>query len=120
MRGEAMGVVFTGGGEQKVFYLAGDTIWFDGVRQAIDQWHPDVIAVNAAEASVENYGRIIMGIQDLEQALAAAPQATLIATHMDAVGHAELSREELRRYISAHHLGSRILIPDDGETLRLV
>lgn len=119
MRGEAMGVVFTGCGEHKSFYLAGDTIWFDGVQQAIDRWHPDVIAINAAEASVENYGRIIMGIQDIGQVLAAAPQAVLIATHMDAVGHAELSREELRRYISEHHLEGRILVPEDGETLRL-
>lgn len=39
MRGEAMGVVF---------YLAGDTIWFEGVQQAIAKWNPDVIAVNAA------------------------------------------------------------------------
>ena len=119
MRGEVMGVVFSGGGERHVFYLAGDTIWFDGVRQAIERWSPDVIAVNAAEASVEDYGRIIMGIQDLEQVLAAAPQATLIATHMDAVGHAELSREELRRYVSAHALEGRVLIPEDGESIQL-
>lgn len=119
MRAECMGVVFTGGGEDIVFYLAADTIWFDGVQQAIDTWKPDIIALNAAEASAENYGRIIMGTQDIAKVLEAAPDATLIATHMDTVGHAELSRADLRRYITEHHLEDRLLVPEDGETLIL-
>ena len=119
LRPECMGVVFTGGGEDKVFYLAADTIWFDGVQQAIERWKPEVIALNAAEASAENYGRIIMGVQDIDKVLEAAPQATLIATHMDTVGHAELSRAELRRYIAERHLEGRLLVPEDGETLEL-
>ena len=100
-------------------YLAADTIWFEGVQQAIDTWKPGVIALNAAEASAENYGRIIMGIQDIDHVLAAAPHATLIATHMDTVGHAELSRADLRRFIAERHLESRLLIPEDGETIVL-
>lgn len=119
MRAECMGVVFTGGGEEKVFYLAADTIWFEGVQQAIATWKPDVIALNAAEASAENYGRIIMGTQDIDKVLEAAPHATLIATHMDTVGHAELCRADLRRYIAERHLGERLLVPEDGETLEL-
>lgn len=119
MRAECMGVVFSGGGEDKVFYLAADTIWFEGVQQAIATWRPDVIALNAAEASAENYGRIIMGLQDIDRVLEAAPHATLIATHMDAVGHAELCRADLRRFVAERHLQGRLLVPDDGETLDL-
>ena len=119
MRSECMGVVFTGGGEDKAFYLAADTIWFEGVQQAIETWKPGIIAVNAAEASAENYGRIIMGTQDIDKVLEAAPEATIIATHMDTVGHAELSRADLRRYIAERHLETRILVPEDGETIEL-
>ena len=119
MRAECMGVVFSGGGEDKAFYLAADTIWFEGVQQAIETWKPGVIALNAAEASAENYGRIIMGTGDIDKVLEAAPYATLIATHMDTVGHAELSRADLRRYITERHLENRLLVPEDGETLEL-
>lgn len=117
MRAECMGVVFTGGGEDKAFYLAGDTIWYEGVQQAIESWKPGVIALNAAEASAENYGRIIMGIEDIDKVLAAAPDATIIATHMDTVGHAELSRADLRRFIAERHLELRLLVPEDGEII---
>ena len=119
MRGEVAGVVFVSPNEPKKFYLAADTIWFEGVRAAIECHRPEVIALNAAEASCENYGRIIMGIEDIEAVHRAAPEATLIATHMDAVGHAELSRADLRRFIVENHYEKTLLVPEDGEVLSL-
>lgn len=117
MRGEVAGVVFASPAEAKKFYLAADTIWFEGVQAAIDRHHPDVIALNTAEASCENYGRIIMGLRDIEAVHAAAPEATLIATHMDAVGHAELFRTDLRRFVAERHYEDVLQIPEDGEVL---
>lgn len=119
MRGEVAGVVFVSPDEPKKFYLAADTIWFEGVQAAIDRHHPEVIALNAAEATCENYGRIIMGLSDIEAVHAAAPESTLIATHMDAVGHAELFRSDLRRFVAERHYEDVLLIPEDGEEVEL-
>lgn len=119
MRGEVAGVVFASPAESKKFYLAADTIWFEGVQAAIDRHRPEVIALNAAEASCENYGRIIMGLEDIEAVHAAAPEATLVATHMDAVGHAELFRSDLRRFVVERHYEDILLIPEDGEEVEL-
>ena len=117
MRKEACGVIFKHPEESKIFYLAGDTIFFEGVSSAINKFSPDIIAVNAAEASIVGFGNIIMGIPDIEKTISAAPQALLIATHMDEVCHSKLWRKDLRKYVCENALGQKILIPDDGETL---
>jgi hypothetical protein len=45
-----------------------------------------------------------------------APRATLIASHMKAVNHATLSRQELRAFLGDKGMTRRVLIPADDET----
>lgn len=45
----------------------------------------------------------------------AAPQATIIAGHLDAVNHARLGRAGLREFVKARGLSERVRIPEDGE-----
>ena len=101
--------------EKKSLYLAGDTIWCDFVKAVIDSESPDVIVVNAAEATILGFGRIIMGLEDLQALLEYAPHAKIIASHMDNVGHEKLWRRDLRKFIQDNHLEERILVPEDGE-----
>lgn len=115
MRGNACGVVMRHPAEAKTLYLAGDTIWCDYVKAVIDSVSPDVIVVNAAAAAVQGFGRIIMGLEDIQSVLDHAPQAVVIASHMDNVGHETLWRKDLRDYIQKKQLGERLLVPDDGE-----
>ena len=49
----------------------------------------------------------------------AAPQATLIASHMEAVNHALLSRRELRDYLDSQGMAARVRVPEDGDTMVL-
>lgn len=114
LRSEACGVVMRHP-EEKTLYLVGDTIWCGYVKGALETWKPDVVVVNAAEATICSFGRIIMGLEDLQEVLDHAPQAVVIASHMDNVGHEKLWRKDLRRYRSEHHLEGRLLIPEDGE-----
>ena len=74
-----------------------------------------VIVVNAARAAVAGFGPIIMGLEDIENVLTAAPYATVIASHLDNVGHATLWRKDIRDFAAKRNLGSRLLIPEDGE-----
>ena len=115
---EACGVVFRAEGE-KVFYAAGDTLWYDGVRRAMETFRPDVIALNAANAQMYDGTPILMGVEGLQEVALAAPRATLVATHMDAVNHARVSRADLRKFAGDAGLGPRLLIPEDGETVTL-
>ncbi len=115
IRGDACGAVFWGVGEP-VFYPAGDTIWTGCVRKAIEKYSPDVIAVNAAGAQLRESGLIIMGTEDVRKVREAAPKACIVATHMDAVPHASVSRDDMEKFIAENHT-EYIYVPEDGEIL---
>ena len=115
---EACGVVFRADGE-KTFYAAGDTLWYDGIRRAIEKHQPDVIALNAANAQMYDGTPILMGVDGVREVALAAPDAILIATHMDAVNHARVTREDLRKFSMANGLEHRLHIPENGEIVSL-
>ena len=114
--GEAMGVVFQSPG-YKTTYVVGDTIWRQEVDQALARYKPDVVLLNTGYAQINGFdGSIIMGKEDMLRAYQAAPNAKLIAIHMEAVNHAVLSRKEIREYIDEKGMDTqRVLVPDDGD-----
>jgi L-ascorbate metabolism protein UlaG (beta-lactamase superfamily) len=115
--GEAMGVVFQAPG-YKTLYLAGDTIWRKEVDQAINQYRPEVIVLNAGKAKMAGFdGSIIMGEEDVLRASKAAKNAQIVAVHMDAINHMSLTREELRAYVRKQGIEGRVDIPEDGASL---
>ncbi|MGE0471299.1 MAG: MBL fold metallo-hydrolase [Nitrospira sp.] len=113
--GNVCGIVFTHPTE-KTLYIAGDTIWYQGVEQNLKQYKPDVMVLNSGDAKVLPNESIIMGKEDVYEVYKAAPLATIIASHMGAVNHASLSREDLRAFIVDHRMNSRVLVPEDGES----
>ncbi|KMY02425.1 hypothetical protein V476_15285 [Pseudomonas syringae KCTC 12500] len=116
--GEAMGVVFQAPGAKTV-YLAGDTVWNATVDAMLSKFNPDVIILNTGDARKKGYiGAIIMGKDDVLHAWQAMPNATIIATHMDAINHMTLSRKELRDHVNEHQIGGRVRIPADGEVIK--
>jgi hypothetical protein len=46
------------------------------------------------------------------------PNATILASHMDAINHMTLSRKELRDFVKQHGIQERVRIPADGETMK--
>ncbi len=98
-------------------YLAGDTIWCPEVADAIRTHRPDIIMVNAGAAQFLEGGPITMDVPDVIKVCEAAPQATVIAVHMEAVNHCVLTREGLRAGLSAASVKSKVLIPKDGEQI---
>lgn len=115
--GDAMGVVFQASGH-KTLYLVGDTIWRDEADQALAEYEPQVIVLNAGYAMLNGFDdSIIMGKDDVLRAVQAAPDATVVATHMDAINHMALSREELKQYVKEHSIQDQVEIPEDGALL---
>jgi L-ascorbate metabolism protein UlaG (beta-lactamase superfamily) len=114
LMGEVCGVVFRHA-DEKTLYVAGDTIWNDYVRSSLAQHKPDVVVLNAGDAQVPGLGSIIMGTEDVKKVHDAAPAATLIASHMEAINHCVLTRAELREFAVRNGMSQRLLIPEDGE-----
>ena len=57
-----------------------------------------------------------MGKTDVHEVYNAAPNAKIIAVHMEAVNHWALSREELKKFLNEKGITHNVLVPDDGES----
>lgn len=115
--GEAMGVVFQSPSHDTL-YLVGDTVWRDEVDMALADYAPQIVLINAGYAMMNGFdGSIIMGKEDVLRAAKTAPDATIVATHMDAINHMALTREELQSYVQEKGIADRVEIPEDGATL---
>jgi L-ascorbate metabolism protein UlaG (beta-lactamase superfamily) len=110
------GAVFSHPSE-KTMYLAADTIWYDKVAEAITRHAPEIIIVNCGNAQAFGMGRLIMNASDVHEVHKAAPSATLVGTHMEAVNHCVLTRQGMRSYAEQHGFADRMILPADGETV---
>ncbi len=114
--GPTMGLVLEAEGE-KTLYIAGDTVWFEGVADTLAQRKPGVVLLNACAAELKGFGRLIMDDADVAKVYEAAPNAVIIASHLDVVPHATITRESMRERLAKRGILDKILIPNDGETL---
>jgi len=90
-------------------YLAGDTVWYEGVEEAITRFSPRVAVVHGSGASFLEGGRIVMDADDVREVVARVP--VVVAVHLEAINHCHLSRAELRAAVPS------VLVPGDGETI---
>lgn len=115
--GQVAGFVFRAPHEPTI-YWAGDTIWYEVVEQVIAAIQPDVIVTHSSGARFGNSDPIVMDAAQTLTVCEAAPQATVVAVHLEALDHGTVSRAALRRQAEAQGItAARLRIPADGETL---
>lgn len=112
--GEVSGLVLRHA-DEPTLYIAGDTVWNVHVAAALVTYDPDVVVLNCGDAQVPGLGPIIMDLDDVASVVKAAPRATIVASHLEAVNHCMLSRAELRAWVDAQGPVARVRVPDDGE-----
>ena len=116
--GNACGFVLASDTENTL-YVAGDTIWYDEIGQILKKYKPSTIVLNACAATFKTFGRLIMDDADVEKVCQASPSADIIVVHMDNVAHALLTRDTLRQKLSKRGILDKVIIPDDGEKIKL-
>lgn len=117
LAGEAMGVVMQADGE-KTLYIVGDTIWNEEVDFALNRYKPEVIVMNTGYAQLQGFSDgIIMGKADVAKARQVAPKADIITVHMDAVNHAAVTSDEMRKFVKKNKL-SKVAVPKESEVLK--
>lgn len=116
--GNVCGIVFRHP-DEKTLYIVGDSRWNGFVRKSLATYKPDVIVLNAGFALAPPYDGIIMGTEDVAMVAEAAPEATLVASHLEAVNHCSVSRADLREYSALMGFDKRMHIPEDGETIHV-
>ncbi len=92
-------------------YIAGDTVWYDGVRETIERFEPTVAVVNAGGASFLEGSLIVMGADDVREVVSRVP--TVVCVHLGALNHCVLTRAELAAAVPG------AVIPRDGETVEV-
>ena len=117
--GAVAGFVFAAAGEPTI-YWAGDTILYDAIYAEIERHRPDIIITHSCGARwPDDAGERQLIVMDAAQTVAvaqAAPAGIVVATHMEALDHATISRAELRAAADAAGVpAARLLIPADGE-----
>lgn len=108
------GFVLRGPGEDPL-YIAGDTIWCSEVQQAIHQFRPATIVVNAGAARFLDGDPITMTAADVISVCRAAPEARVVAVHMETINHCLLTRAQLAAEVKAAGVAHQVLIPADGQ-----
>lgn len=116
--GEVSGFLLRAPGEPSLYWV-GDSLLCDEVRDVIRRERPGVIVVHACGADWEGAGPLVMDAAMVLKTVRLASFATVVATHLDAVDHATVSRADLEGAAAAldRQARRRLRIPADGETL---
>ncbi len=100
-------------------YVAGDTIWCDEVRAAIAEHRPAAIVVNASGARFLTGDPIVMTTDDVVAVARHAPQARIIAVHLEAINHCLQTRADLHQRLRDERLTDQVTVPEDGAEVPL-
>jgi len=114
--GQVSGFVLQADGHPTL-YIAGDTVWCDEVKHALDAYRPEVTIVNAGGARFVLGCPITMDANDVVKLCQYAPYTKVAAVHMDTINHCLVTRADLRQRIDNEGLQDQVMIPEDGEWL---
>ncbi len=112
--GPVMGFSLDATGEPSV-YWAGDTVLYPPVADTIARTGPDIIVTHFLRRAGGWDGDLI--VMDAEQTLAvcaASPRSIVVATHMEALDHATISRRDLRHAAEARGHSGRAAADTGG------
>jgi L-ascorbate metabolism protein UlaG (beta-lactamase superfamily) len=98
----------------RTLYIAGDTVLYDEVERTLAAYHPDVVVVNAGGARFAGGAPIVMTAADVIAVARLAPEARIVAVHLEAVNHSVETRADLHQRVHEEGLTDRVTVPEDG------
>lgn len=118
LMGSVMGFTLEAEGEPSI-YWAGDTVLYPPVSDVIAGTRPDIIITHSCGARWDG-DLIVVDADETVSVCAASADAVVVATHMEALDHATISRQDLREAAEARGISAtKLRIPRDGEVLVL-
>jgi hypothetical protein len=103
---------------EPLIYWAGDTILYDEIKTLIKTVKPDIILTHSCGAVIDDSGSIVMDAEMTIDVCRLATEAIVVATHMEALDHATVTRKDLRAMADKMGINeNQLLIPEDGEIL---
>ncbi|WP_281613018.1 MBL fold metallo-hydrolase [Flammeovirga sp. SubArs3] len=96
-------------------YIIGDCLLDDEITENIKMINPDIIITNSGGAIFMGQARILMDESETVKVAQLAPNAKVIATHIESLDHCQVTRTSLTA--AAAEAGVEVLIPADGEVI---
>ncbi|WP_457585859.1 MBL fold metallo-hydrolase [Ensifer canadensis] len=116
LMGSVMGFTLEAEGEPSI-YWAGDTVLYPPVAGVIAETKPEIIVTHSCGARWDG-DLIVMDAQETVAVCEASGNAVVVATHMEALDHATISRQDLREAAEARGISAaKLRIPADGDVL---
>jgi L-ascorbate metabolism protein UlaG (beta-lactamase superfamily) len=92
-------------------YVAGDTVWCDEVRDALERHRPRIVVLNGSGAHFNDGEPVVMDADDVRR-VQSSTDADVVVVHLEAINHCLEPR-------AAYRAIDGVRVPDDGETLEL-
>lgn len=121
-RGPVIGFVLEcNGDEHSVLYVAGDTVWYEGVAAVADRFPVTtaVLFMGAARVAAAGPSHLTMTATDGVHAARAFPEALIVPLHFEGWQHFSESRADVDRTFSAAGLSDRLRWPEPGRPIAL-
>ncbi|MDJ0782247.1 MAG: MBL fold metallo-hydrolase [Desulfosarcinaceae bacterium] len=105
--------------QEPTLYWVGDSVWCGAVQTAIAAHAPEVIVTHSGGATLPGFDPIIMDAEETLAVVRAAPQAVVVAIHLESLDHCPVTRADLRRRAADAGIdATRLMIPADGDVIR--
>lgn len=120
MIGESSAYVFAKEGFPTLLWT-GDTLLTEGIKEAITNYQPDIIITHSGGAQLPidaegNKATLLMDAAATIEVAKLAPEAKLVAVHLEALDHCPVTREGLREVANNAGISvETLIIPLDGE-----
>lgn len=101
---------------EKTLYLAADTVWYQGVQEALNRHKPEVVVVNGGDNQFFFGGQLIMNKKDIYEVQKTVPNANIFVSHMEGVNHNTLTRKDLKEYLAEKGITDKVNVPEDGQS----
>lgn len=109
--GDVIGFVLAAGPSSSSIYIAGDTVWYDGVAQ-VAQRFPSIrfaiLHLGAARVAVRGPDHLTMNTADAVAAAQAFADATIVPVHYDGWEHFSEGQHDFERAFANAGLSSRV------------
>ena len=106
--------------KEPTLFWAGDSVLCEAVEQAVRDFRPEIIITHSGGARFPDSDPIIMDEKQTIAVCRAAPNAVVIAVHLEALDHCPVTRDSLRSMAEgAGRPSHRLRIPTDGEVVSL-
>ncbi|AKV04410.1 putative exported protein [Labilithrix luteola] len=110
--------------KKEALFFTGDAILDDRLRAALTSVRPNVIVANTGECQFTKENPVLtpgtpmtLTVGELKEMTQLLPRSKVVAVHMDAINHCQLTKDGLRKYVASEHLKGSIVVPTEGDVM---